>query len=548
VKLATTTTTMDFNDNNVNLLLASLAAKGNSDNGALATALLRAAQDAAGSGTSSSSRSYNAPAPQASAAPSASNLASLSTCQLQALLRFGRAPEPSNNSSSPTSGGSCSSGSQVGSQRLNQGNLHEALESLLVKQQVNDAQHHSNSSSSSQQQQQYQQQSSFPAVASLPFACLASSSAPRPASPPQDNMTCSLRAPASASAAAPGEATPLSKLLGKIVTTNDNYLQRPQAQQQQQQPRPASSSSRSNGSMLLEQIVASSGGDVQKLLAQLMELAEYKKEQEREEQRRQDAAKCDLAALILEQQRQLMEQQDQEQQQKEQEEAARINNGSENINDLLAMLQKNKTPVVQQQQVQKQQQLPTEDLAAIMNMMQQQQQDTNMIICLPQEHHSCTSAMTSDAVAPPKPTPSKNVVPKMVSVPEKKRRRGRSGSFPQKIHQMLRDLEDQGREDVASFVCDGSAFCIHRHKEFAKEIMPKYFKMGSYASFQRQLNLYNFTRISEGPDRGAYHHDLFLQGKPLLSTTMKRKEAPTKKSAPEQQMEQQMAVGSGSWI
>lgn len=52
--------------------------------------------------------------------------------------------------------------------------------------------------------------------------------------------------------------------------------------------------------------------------------------------------------------------------------------------------------------------------------------------------------------------------------------------------------------------------------------MPKYFKMGSFASFQRQLNLYDFVRISEGPDRGAYCHELFIRGKPLLSTTMRR--------------------------
>ena len=91
-----------------------------------------------------------------------------------------------------------------------------------------------------------------------------------------------------------------------------------------------------------------------------------------------------------------------------------------------------------------------------------------------------------------------------------------------------------------------------------REIMPKYFKMGSYASFQRQLNLYSkccinpvvmlhlaihppidtlfpvrladFTRIAEGPERGSYYHELFIQGKPLLSTTMKRKEV--KKPAP----------------
>lgn len=39
---------------------------------------------------------------------------------------------------------------------------------------------------------------------------------------------------------------------------------------------------------------------------------------------------------------------------------------------------------------------------------------------------------------------------------------------------------------------------------------------------QRQLNLYDFQRITEGPDKGAYYHELFVQGRPILSTMMKR--------------------------
>ena len=143
------------------------------------------------------------------------------------------------------------------------------------------------------------------------------------------------------------------------------------------------------------------------------------------------------------------------------------------------------------------------------------------------EHNEARSPANCSSPEAVQSSREEPVVPQVVNIniePEKKRRRGRSGSFPQKIHQMLRDLEDEGRQDIASFVRGGKAFCIHRTKEFAKDVMPKYFKMGSYASFQRQLNLYSFTRIGEGPDRGAYFHELFIEGKPLLSTTMKRKE------------------------
>jgi hypothetical protein len=37
-----------------------------------------------------------------------------------------------------------------------------------------------------------------------------------------------------------------------------------------------------------------------------------------------------------------------------------------------------------------------------------------------------------------------------------------------------------------------------------------------------QLNLYEFTRITESSDKGAYYHELFIQDKPFLCTMMKR--------------------------
>ena len=55
----------------------------------------------------------------------------------------------------------------------------------------------------------------------------------------------------------------------------------------------------------------------------------------------------------------------------------------------------------------------------------------------------------------------------------------------------------------------------------------------------RQLNLYDFQRITEGPDKGSYYHELFVQGRPILSTMMKRNKIKGVKTKQQQQRKQQ---------
>jgi hypothetical protein len=62
---------------------------------------------------------------------------------------------------------------------------------------------------------------------------------------------------------------------------------------------------------------------------------------------------------------------------------------------------------------------------------------------------------------------------------------------------------------------------VHKPKEFV-ELLPTYFKLSKLASFQRQLNLYGFQRLTRGRDRGGYYHELFLQGKVFLAHSIQR--------------------------
>lgn len=108
---------------------------------------------------------------------------------------------------------------------------------------------------------------------------------------------------------------------------------------------------------------------------------------------------------------------------------------------------------------------------------------------------------------------------------ELSRRRTRGGvtePFPEKLHRMLLEIEKDGDAPIISFFPHGRAFGIHNPDKFEEKLMPKYYKQSRLSSFQRQLNLYGFTRIISGPDSGGYYHELFLKGRPALCTHMRR--------------------------
>ena len=105
------------------------------------------------------------------------------------------------------------------------------------------------------------------------------------------------------------------------------------------------------------------------------------------------------------------------------------------------------------------------------------------------------------------------------------RRRTRGGvtePFPEKLHRMLVEIEKDGNAHIISFFPHGRAFGIHDTDKFEEKIMPKFYKQSRLSSFQRQLNLYGFTRVVSGPDSGGYYHELFLKGRPALCTHMRR--------------------------
>ena len=93
--------------------------------------------------------------------------------------------------------------------------------------------------------------------------------------------------------------------------------------------------------------------------------------------------------------------------------------------------------------------------------------------------------------------------------------------FPTKLYEMIDEIETQGLSHVVSWQPHGRCFKVHQMSTF-KILLLDYFKLRKLASFQRQLNLYGFQRLTVGLDKGSYYHELFLRSRPDLVRRIER--------------------------
>jgi len=97
-----------------------------------------------------------------------------------------------------------------------------------------------------------------------------------------------------------------------------------------------------------------------------------------------------------------------------------------------------------------------------------------------------------------------------------------TNAFPFKLHKLVSECRD---ETICRFMANGRAFLVVDKERFVSEILPKYFKQSQWGSFQRQLHNYGFERVAQGPYKGAFYHELFIQDQSGLMTFCKRVES-----------------------
>ena len=95
--------------------------------------------------------------------------------------------------------------------------------------------------------------------------------------------------------------------------------------------------------------------------------------------------------------------------------------------------------------------------------------------------------------------------------------------FPMKLHEMLDLAVANNMEHIVSWELEGQAFRVNKPDEFVEWVLPQHFNQTKYKSFQRQLNLYGFERITRGPYKGCYLHKKFVRGQSEMSCAITRK-------------------------
>ncbi|ORE19177.1 hypothetical protein BCV71DRAFT_178091 [Rhizopus microsporus] len=68
-------------------------------------------------------------------------------------------------------------------------------------------------------------------------------------------------------------------------------------------------------------------------------------------------------------------------------------------------------------------------------------------------------------------------------------------SVPAFLHKLFNMVNDPSTDHLIRWSAEGTSFLVEGHEEFARTVLPRFYKHNTFASFVRQLNMYDFHKI-----------------------------------------------------
>ncbi|KAI9270544.1 hypothetical protein BDA99DRAFT_434260 [Phascolomyces articulosus] len=103
-------------------------------------------------------------------------------------------------------------------------------------------------------------------------------------------------------------------------------------------------------------------------------------------------------------------------------------------------------------------------------------------------------------------------------------------AFLNKLYSMV---NDPSTDNLIHWSKDGNSFIVEGHEQFAKSVLPRFYKHNTFASFVRQLNMYDFHKIphlqqgvlisDSKHERWEFSNPNFQRGRPEMLVLVTRK-------------------------